>query len=154
MENTHTHIHTHTHTHTQAAEFDFLYGLRYAWNLVIFNLVMSFSLTTPIITPFGKPLHLLLSHSHQTLIHTHTHTHTLTHTHTGVLYFIIKYYTDRYNIYYVYRPAPFQGRQFIHRSAINFVIAGAVHLQLSTLFFSIIRLGQCVWYFVVFCSVL
>ncbi len=59
----------------------------------------------------------------------------------GVLYFLIKHYVDRYNIYYVYKPAPFQGRQFIHRSAINFVIVGAVHLQLFTLFFSIVRLG-------------
>ena len=60
----------------------------------------------------------------------------------GVLYFILRYFTDKYNIYYVYRPAPFNGRQFLHRSAINFVIVGAVHLQISTLFFSLVRLGQ------------
>ena len=64
------------------------------------------------------------------------------HTSTGVVYFIFAYFTDRYNIYYVYKPAPFNGRQFLHRSAINFVIVGAALLQLLTLFFSIIRLGE------------
>ena len=38
----------------QAAKFDFMYGVQYAWNLVIFTLVVSFSLTTPLIVPFGK----------------------------------------------------------------------------------------------------
>ena len=40
--------------HFQAADFNFLYGVHYAWNLVVFNLVMSYSLTTPVITIFGK----------------------------------------------------------------------------------------------------
>ena len=59
------------------------------------------------------------------------------------MYFILKYYTDKYNIYYVYRPASFNGRQFLHRSAFNFVIVGAVFLQISTLSYSIVRLGMC-----------
>lgn len=96
----------------KAAKYDFMYGVQYAWNLVIFNMVLSFSLTTPIIVPFG------------------------------LLYFVVKYFTDKYNIYYVYKPAPFNGRQFLHRSAVNFVILGALHLQLATLFFSIVRLGH------------
>ena len=61
---------------------------------------------------------------------------------TGVVYFLLSYYTDRYNIYYVYRPAPYNGRQFLHRSAVNFVIVGAAMLQLVMLFFSVIRLGE------------
>ena len=60
----------------------------------------------------------------------------------GVLYFVLRYFTDKYNIYYFYRPSPFNGRQFLHRSAINFVIVGAVHLQILTLFFSVVRLGE------------
>ena len=60
----------------------------------------------------------------------------------GVLYFVLSYYTDRYNIYYVYKGAPFNGRQFLHRSAINFVIFGAINLQLAMLFFSVLRLGE------------
>jgi hypothetical protein len=96
----------------KAGDWDFLYGVQYAWHLVIFTMVITFSVTTPIITPFG------------------------------VLYFILRYFTDKYSIYYVYRPSPFHGRQFLHRSAINFVIVGAVFLQISTLFFSIVRLGK------------
>ena len=61
---------------------------------------------------------------------------------TGVVYFILKYYVDKYNIYYAYKSAAFNGRQFLHRSAINFVIVGVVHLQLSMLFFSVVRLGK------------
>ncbi len=61
---------------------------------------------------------------------------------SGMLYFVMKYYTDKYNIYYVYRPASFNGRQFLHQTAIIFVISGAVVLQFSTLFFSVLRLGR------------
>ena len=61
---------------------------------------------------------------------------------TGVVYFILNYYADKYNIYYVYKPAPYSGRQFLHRSAVNFIILGAVLLQLVMLFFSVIRLGD------------
>ena len=74
-------------------------------------------------------------------VYTYTYSRTCL-CHTGVLYFILRYLTDKYNIYYIYRPAPFNGRQFLHRSAINFVIVGVVHLQISTLFFSAIRLGE------------
>ena len=38
----------------QAAQYDFMYGVQYAWNLVVFNLVMTYSLTTPVIVPFGE----------------------------------------------------------------------------------------------------
>ena len=94
------------------------------------------------VTPCYTMLHHMLHHATPcyTMPHYATPCYTMPH-HAGMLYFIIKYYVDRYNIYYVYKPAPFQGRQFIHRSAVNFVIVGAVHLQLFTLFFSIVRLG-------------
>ena len=59
-----------------------------------------------------------------------------------MVYFVLKYYVDKYNIYYAYKPSAFNGRQFLHRSAINFVIVGVVHLQLSMLFFSVVRLGK------------
>jgi hypothetical protein len=58
------------------------------------------------------------------------------------VYFILNYYADKYNIYYVYSPAPFNGRQFLHRSAVNFVIVGVVLMQLVFLFFTIVRLGM------------
>ena len=37
----------------QAGQYDFKYGVQYAWILIIFNMVMTFSLTTPLIVPFG-----------------------------------------------------------------------------------------------------
>ena len=62
--------------------------------------------------------------------------------HAGLLYFVVKLYIDKYNIFYVYHPAAFHGRQFLHKSAVNFVVLGAVLLQLSILFFSVVRLGM------------
>ena len=38
---------------TQVAEYSFAYGVQYAWNLVIFAMVMTFSLTAPLIVPAG-----------------------------------------------------------------------------------------------------
>eukprot|EP00731_Ephydatia_muelleri_P022345 Em0014g936a len=93
------------------AEYSFAYGVQYAWNVVMFAMVMTYSLTAPLIVP------------------------------AGLLYFVVKLYVDRYNIFYVYRPAAFHGRQFLHKSAVNFVVLGAVLLQLSILFFSVVRLG-------------
>ena len=38
----------------QAAQYDFMYGLQYAWNLVIFAMVLTYSLSTPIVVPCGE----------------------------------------------------------------------------------------------------
>ena len=38
----------------QAGEYDFQYGVQYAWILIVFNMVMTFSLTTPLILPIGE----------------------------------------------------------------------------------------------------
>ena len=40
------------------------------------------------------------------------------------------------------QPSMGGSHKFLHTSAINFVIVGAVHLQLSMLFFSVVRLGK------------
>ena len=48
-------LHICTHVLLQAGQYDFKYGVQYAWILIIFNMVMTFSLTTPIIVPFGEP---------------------------------------------------------------------------------------------------
>ena len=42
-------------SYPQAGEWDFTYGVQYAWHLVIFTMVVTFSVTTPLITPFGEP---------------------------------------------------------------------------------------------------
>uniref|UniRef100_A0A1A8RPM5 Transmembrane protein 63C n=2 Tax=Nothobranchius rachovii TaxID=451742 RepID=A0A1A8RPM5_9TELE len=57
---------------SQAYEFQF--GLEYAWTMCIFAVSMTYSITCPIITPFG------------------------------LLYVILKHMVDRYNIYYAYVP--------------------------------------------------
>uniref|UniRef100_A0A8C6VW79 Transmembrane protein 63C n=1 Tax=Nothobranchius furzeri TaxID=105023 RepID=A0A8C6VW79_NOTFU len=58
--------------HSQAYEFQF--GLEYAWTMCIFAVSMTYSITCPIIAPFG------------------------------LLYVILKHMVDRYNIYYAYVP--------------------------------------------------
>ncbi|XP_030070672.1 calcium permeable stress-gated cation channel 1 isoform X2 [Microcaecilia unicolor] len=58
---------------SQAYEFQF--GLEYAWTTCIFTVVMTYSITCPIIVPFG------------------------------LLYMLLKHLVDRYNIYYAYVPA-------------------------------------------------
>ncbi|XP_059985723.1 calcium permeable stress-gated cation channel 1 isoform X2 [Lagenorhynchus albirostris] len=53
---------------------DFQYGREYAWTLNVFSVVMAYSITCPIIVPFG------------------------------LLYLCMKHVTDRYNMYYSYAP--------------------------------------------------
>ncbi|XP_053139916.1 calcium permeable stress-gated cation channel 1 [Hemicordylus capensis] len=62
----------------QAYEFQF--GLEYAWTSCIFAVVMTYSITCPIIVPFG------------------------------LLYMLLKHMVDRYNIYYVYIPTKLNQR--------------------------------------------
>ncbi|XP_068110593.1 calcium permeable stress-gated cation channel 1 isoform X3 [Hyperolius riggenbachi] len=57
---------------SQAYEFQF--GLEYAWTTCVFSVVMTYSITCPVIAPFG------------------------------LLYLLLKHMTDRYNIYYAYIP--------------------------------------------------
>ncbi|XP_016308205.1 calcium permeable stress-gated cation channel 1-like, partial [Sinocyclocheilus anshuiensis] len=57
---------------SQAYEFQF--GLEYAWTMCIFSVSMTYSITCPIIVPFG------------------------------LLYLVLKHMVDRYNIYYAYLP--------------------------------------------------
>ncbi|XP_040081943.1 calcium permeable stress-gated cation channel 1 isoform X1 [Oryx dammah] len=53
---------------------DFQYGREYAWMMNVFSVVMAYSITCPIIVPFG------------------------------LLYLCMKHVTDRYNMYYSYAP--------------------------------------------------
>uniref|UniRef100_A0A8C6T0C1 Transmembrane protein 63C n=1 Tax=Neogobius melanostomus TaxID=47308 RepID=A0A8C6T0C1_9GOBI len=63
---------------SQAYEFQF--GLEYAWTMCIFAVCMTYSITCPLITPFG------------------------------LLYVILKHMVDRYNIYYAYVPTKLNQR--------------------------------------------
>uniref|UniRef100_A0A8C9JDM1 Transmembrane protein 63B n=1 Tax=Panthera tigris altaica TaxID=74533 RepID=A0A8C9JDM1_PANTA len=57
----------------QAYEFQF--GAAYAWMMCVFTVVMTYSITCPIIVPFG------------------------------LMYMLLKHLVDRYNLYYAYLPA-------------------------------------------------
>ena len=41
----------------QIAEYSFAYGVQYAWNVVMFAMVMTYSLTAPLIVPAGMAVH-------------------------------------------------------------------------------------------------
>uniref|UniRef100_A0A8C9YAM7 Transmembrane protein 63C n=1 Tax=Sander lucioperca TaxID=283035 RepID=A0A8C9YAM7_SANLU len=60
--------------------YEFQFGLEYAWTMCIFAVSMTYSITCPIITPFG------------------------------LLYVILKHMVDRYNIYYAYVPTKLSQR--------------------------------------------
>ncbi|XP_005158939.1 calcium permeable stress-gated cation channel 1 isoform X1 [Danio rerio] len=63
---------------SQAYEFQF--GLEYAWTMCIFSVSMTYSITCPVIVPFG------------------------------LLYLVLKHMVDRYNIYYAYTPTKLNQR--------------------------------------------
>ncbi|XP_033110463.1 CSC1-like protein 2 [Anneissia japonica] len=90
--------------------YEFQYGVNYAWMLTLFSIVFAYSITCPLIVPFG------------------------------MVYFIFKHMVDRYNIYFAYAPSRID--KGIHDSAVNFVVISGIILQLSILFFSVLRLGS------------
>lgn len=59
----------------------------------------------------------------------------------GLMYLILKYYVDKYNIYNVHHPTSLRGRQTLHRNAINFVMIGAFMLQVTILCYLVLRKG-------------
>ena len=59
---------------------------------------------------------------------------------TGLLYMIGKYFMDRYNLYYAYKPSKIN--HHIHTSAINFVIISLIIVQFVMLFYNTIRTSE------------
>jgi hypothetical protein len=88
---------------------DFPYGVNYAWTMTIFAIVMAYCLLCPLIAPFG------------------------------LVYFVIKYYVDRYNLYFAY--APSRIRKSVHRSAISMVLGACVIGQVFLFMFLFVRTG-------------
>jgi hypothetical protein len=89
---------------------EFPFGIHYAWSLLIFTISTVYSLTCPLITPFG------------------------------LLYLCLKHFVDKYNIYYVYRPITMCGEgQQIHADAVRMVRVAILLLQLIMAAFSFIR---------------
>ncbi|XP_077477601.1 osmosensitive cation channel TMEM63C [Stigmatopora argus] len=60
--------------------YEFQFGLEYAWTMCIFSVSVTYSITCPMITPFG------------------------------LVYVILKHMVDRYNIYYAYVPTKLNQR--------------------------------------------
>ncbi|CAH1158437.1 unnamed protein product [Phyllotreta striolata] len=88
----------------------FPFGIHYAWTLLIFTICTVYSLTCPLITPFG------------------------------LLYLCLKHLVDKYNIYYVYRPITMSGEgQRIHEDAVKMVRIAVLLLQLITALFFFLR---------------
>lgn len=89
---------------------EFPFGIHYAWTLLIFTVSTVYSLTCPLITPFG------------------------------LLYLCLKHLVDKYNIYYVYRPITMSGEgQQIHSDAVVMVRIAIILLQLITAVFFLLR---------------
>jgi len=42
------------HSHPQSQAYEFQFGLEYAWTMCIFSVSMTYSITCPIIVPFGE----------------------------------------------------------------------------------------------------
>lgn len=92
------------------AEFPF--GIHYTWTLLIFTISTVYSLTCPLITPFG------------------------------LLYLGLKHLVDKHNLYYVYRPITMCGDgQKIHASAVLMVRVAIAMLQLIMAAFAVLRGG-------------
>ncbi|XP_063242767.1 calcium permeable stress-gated cation channel 1 isoform X2 [Bacillus rossius redtenbacheri] len=64
----------------KAILYEFPFGVHYAWMLLIFALTITYSLSCPLITPFG------------------------------LLYMCMKHLVDRYNLYFAYRPSKINPR--------------------------------------------
>ncbi|XP_050314173.1 calcium permeable stress-gated cation channel 1 [Anthonomus grandis grandis] len=89
---------------------EFQFGIHYAWTLLIFTISTVYSLSCPLITPFG------------------------------LLYLCLKHLVDKYNIYYVYKPIAMstEGQQ-IHAGAVRMVRVAILLCQIILTAFFFIR---------------
>lgn len=89
---------------------EFQFGIHYAWTLMIFTMCTVYSLSCPLITPFG------------------------------LVYLCLKHLVDKYNIYYVYRPIAMstEGQQ-IHAGAVKMVRVPIMLCQIILTAFFFIR---------------
>ncbi|XP_032222857.2 CSC1-like protein 2 isoform X2 [Nematostella vectensis] len=91
---------------------EFAFGHQYAWMIVIFSVMVVYSIACPLVTPFG------------------------------LLYLTFKHVVDRYNLYFNYRsPAYKYVDPSVHSTAVVFTIISSFFLLLSILFFGVVRLG-------------
>lgn len=89
---------------------EFQFGIHYAWTLLIFTISTVYSLSCPLITPFG------------------------------LLYLCMKHFVDKYNIYYVYKPIAMSTEgQHIHSGAVKMVRIAIIMCQIILTAFLFIR---------------
>ncbi|CAH8509853.1 unnamed protein product [Heterobilharzia americana] len=105
----------------KASQFEFAFGLFYAWSLCVFAVICAYSIVCPLITPFG------------------------------LVYLIMKYFVERYNLYYAYLPSRIDSH--IHWLAISCMLASVFLLQLNIFMFIVLR-ANTVSHALVLCSLL
>ncbi|CAH8475270.1 unnamed protein product [Schistosoma turkestanicum] len=106
---------------TKASQFEFEFGLFYAWSLCVFSVICAYSILCPLITPFG------------------------------LIYLILKYFVERYNLYYAYLPSRIDAH--IHWLAVSCMLASVFLLQLNIFMFIVLR-ANTVSHALVICSLL
>lgn len=89
----------------------FDFGIQYAWVLVKISIVIAYSTICPLITV------------------------------AGFLYIVMKFYVDKYNLYYVHGHAGYLGGVDLHKRAVKFLIWSHVLLQVYILILSIVQVG-------------
>lgn len=107
--------------------WEFNFGVQYAWTLLNFTLVTAYSVSCPLITPFGKN------------INSTSRDLTWVKFLLGLVYVLLKHFVDRYNIFFAYAPSRINKK--IHVAAINSVMFAFLILQLTLFFFSLLRYG-------------
>lgn len=135
--------------------------------MCVFTVVMTYSITCPIIVPFGElcwvaavsntlPIKWLQSKRTQGREHSVVlfFTQRLISGHNwisstncfislvcaGLMYMLLKHLADRYNMYYAYLPSKLDKK--IHSGAVNQVVAAPILCLFWLLFFSTVRSGK------------
>lgn len=93
----------------KAILWEFPFGTQYAWFLLVFAVTVIYSISCPLIAPFG------------------------------LIYMFFKHCVDRHNIIFAYGPSKINKN--IHVTAINFVVASILLMQMMVLFFMLLRRG-------------
>ncbi|XP_028393498.1 CSC1-like protein 2 [Dendronephthya gigantea] len=94
------------------AVVEFPFGIRYAWMIAIYSIIIIYSIACPLVVPFG------------------------------LLYLLLKHFVDRYNLYFNYRPPPYKYMdRSVHNTAIYFLLCSTFLLLFCIFFYSVIRLG-------------
>lgn len=103
----------------------------------VFTVVMTYSITCPIIVPFGESIGVLKT-SH--LVNICINLHLMLMLSAGLMYMLLKHLVDRYNMYYAYLPSKLDKK--IHSGAVNQVVAAPILCLFWLLFFSTVRTGK------------